>query len=75
MTRKTEVVVAGVDMEVTFEYEAPCVGDPPHWGAIINLLNVKYHDADLLDCLNGQTLSSIEEQIENQFNDVDNFGE
>ena len=68
MMRKTEVVVAGVDMEVTFEYEAANYGEPLYYGPLIDIVALYCGDVDLVSVINEETFADIIQQIEDQHN-------
>lgn len=66
---KTECVVAGVDMQVSFTYEAPSGIDAIYGCAgVYEIYSVKLGDVDLLLVLNEAAIQAIEGQLEDQRN-------
>ena len=63
--RETTCVIAGVDMAVTFTYEAPS-GEYAIKGfvGIYEIYAVKLGDVDILPVLSADALGDIEEQLE-----------
>jgi hypothetical protein len=66
---KTDCVVAGVDMQVSFTYE-PAGGIDAIYGCagLYEIHSVKLGDADLILVLNEETIQAIENQLEDQRN-------
>jgi len=63
---ETTVNIAGIDLEVWFEYTPRDVEEPLHYGAVIEVIAVRLGDVDILNILNTDTLEDIEQQIEDQ---------
>ena len=66
---KTDCVVAGVDMQVSFTYEAP-TGINAIYGEVglYEIHSVKLNGVDLILVLNEETIQAIEDQLEDQRN-------
>jgi hypothetical protein len=66
---KTNCVVAGVDMQVSFTYDAPN-GISAIYGDIglYEIHSVELNGVDLILVLNEETLEAIEDQLEDQRN-------
>ena len=66
---KTDCVVAGVDMEVSFTYE-PAGGIDAIYGyaGLYEIHSVKLNNVELILVLNEETLQAIEDQLEDQRN-------
>jgi len=63
--RQTTCVIAGVDMAVTFTYEAPSGADAIRgFVGIYEIYAVKLGDVDILPVLSADALGDIEEQLE-----------
>jgi hypothetical protein len=66
---KTDCVVAGVDMQVSFTYDAPNGIDATYgFAGLYDLHSVEFNGIDLLFVLNEETLQAIENQLEDQRN-------
>jgi hypothetical protein len=64
-TRETDCVIAGVDMQVTFTYDAPSGVDAIYGqGGVYEIYAVKLNGVDLILVLNEETLQTIEDQLE-----------
>ena len=65
----TNCVVAGVDMQVSFTYEAPS-GINAIYGEVglYEIHNVELNGIDLILVLNEETIQAIEDQLEDQRN-------
>ena len=70
---ETMVNTAGIDLEVWFEYTPRDVEEPLHYGAVIDIIAVRLGDVDILNLLNTDTLEDIEQQIEDQHNQLENY--
>ena len=66
---KTDCVVAGVDMQVSFTYE-PAGGIDAIYGyaGLYEIHSVELNGIDLILVLNEETLQAIEDQLEDQRN-------
>ena len=66
---KTDCVVAGVDMEVSFTYE-PAGGIDAIYGyaGLYEIHSVKLNNVELILVLNEETIEAIEDQLEDQRN-------
>ena len=66
---KTDCVVAGVDMEVSFTYE-PATGIDVLYGyaGLYEIHSVKLNGIDLTLVLNEETIQAIEDQLDDQRN-------
>ena len=66
---KTDCVIAGVDMEVSFNHEAPS-GIDAIYGEVglYEIHSVELNGIDLILVLNEETLQAIEDQLEDQRN-------
>jgi hypothetical protein len=65
----TNCVVAGVDMQVSFTYEAPNGIDSIYGCAgLYEIHSVELNGVDLILILNEETLQTIEDQLEDQRN-------
>jgi hypothetical protein len=63
--RETLCVIAGVDMAVTFTYDAPSGIDAIYGqGGVYEIYAVKLGDVDILPVLSEDALGDIEEQLE-----------
>jgi hypothetical protein len=66
---KTDCVVAGVDMQVSFTYEAPNSIDSIYGCAgLYEIHSVELGDVELILVLNEETIQAIEDQLEDQRN-------
>jgi hypothetical protein len=66
---KTDCVVAGVDMQVSFTYEAPSGIDAIYGCAgVYEIHSVELNDVELILVLNEETIQAIEDQLEDQRN-------
>jgi hypothetical protein len=66
---KTDCVVAGVDMQVSFTYAAPTGIDAIYGCAgVYEIHSVKLNGVDLILVLNEETIQAIEDQLEDQRN-------
>ena len=66
---KTDCVVAGIDMEVSFTYEASSGIDAIYGRAgVYEIHSVKLGEVDLILVLNEETIQAIEDQLEYQRN-------
>ena len=64
---KTDCVVAGVDMQVSFTYEAPSDIDAIYgYGGLYEIHSVKLNDGELILVFNEETIEAIEDQLEDQ---------
>jgi len=65
----TNCVVAGVDMQVSFTYEAPNGIDSIYGCAgLYEIHSVELNGIDLILVLNEETIQAIEDQLEDQRN-------
>ena len=66
---KTDCVVAGVDIEVSFTYE-PAGGIDAIYGyaGLYEIHSVKLNNVELILVLNEETIEAIEDQLEDQRN-------
>lgn len=66
---ETECVIAGVDMQVSFTYEAPS-GIDAIYGEVglYEVSSIKLNGIELILVLNEETLQDIEDQLEDQRN-------
>jgi hypothetical protein len=66
---KTDCVVAGVDMQVSFTYE-PASGIDALYGyaGVYEIHTVELNGIDLILVLNEETIQAIEDQLEDQRN-------
>ena len=65
----TDCVVAGVDMEVSFTYEAPTGIDAVYgYAGVYEIHSVELNGVDLILVLNEETIQAIEDQLEDQRN-------
>jgi hypothetical protein len=66
---KTDCVVAGVDMQVSFTYETASGIDAIYgWAGVYEIYSVELNGVDLILVLNEETIQAIEEQLEDQRN-------
>lgn len=66
---KTDCVVAGVDMPVSFTYEAPTGIDAVYgYAGVYEIHSVELNGVDLILVLNEETIQAIEDQLEDQRN-------
>ncbi len=66
---KTDCVVAGVDMQVSFTYETASGIDVIYGCAgVYEIYSVELNGVDLILVLNEETIQTIEEQLEDQRN-------
>jgi hypothetical protein len=66
---ESDCVVAGVDMQVSFTYEAPNGIDSIYGCAgLYEIHSVKLNDVELILVLNEETIQAIEDQLEDQRN-------
>jgi len=66
---KTDCVVAGVDMQVSFTYEAASDIDAIYRCAgVYEIHSVELNGVDLILVLNEETIQAIEDQLEDQRN-------
>ena len=62
---KTDCVVAGVDMQVSFTYEAPSGIDAIYgYVGLYEIHSVELNGVELILALNEETLQAIEDQLE-----------
>jgi hypothetical protein len=62
---QSDCVVAGVDMDVSFTYEAPTGIDALYgYAGVYEIHSVKLNGVDLILVLNEETIQAIEDQIE-----------
>ena len=62
---QSDCVVAGVDMQVSFTYEAPSGIDAIYGCAgLYEIHSVKLNDVELILVLNEETIQAIEDQLE-----------
>lgn len=62
---KTDCVVAGVDMQVSFTYEAPTGIDAIYgYAGLYEIYSVELNGVDLILVLNEETIQTIEDQLE-----------
>ena len=63
--RQTDCVIAGVDMQVTFTYEAPSGIDMVYgFTGVYEIYAVKLNGVDILPVLSEDALGDIEDQLE-----------
>ncbi|MFA5166776.1 MAG: hypothetical protein WC449_05825 [Candidatus Paceibacterota bacterium] len=68
---RTETIIAkGIDWEVTFELIKP-EPEVGLFGAEITIYAIKIGDADIIECLNEETLSEIADGIYDRYNEHD----
>jgi hypothetical protein len=66
---ESDCVVGGVDMQVSFTYEAPNGIDSIYGCAgVYEIHSVKLGDVELILVLNEETIQAIEDQLEDQRN-------
>jgi hypothetical protein len=66
---KTDCVVAGVDMQVSFTYETASGIDAIYgWAGVYEIYSVELNGVDLILVLNEETIQAIEDQLEDQRN-------
>jgi hypothetical protein len=66
---KTDCVVAGVDMQVSFTYEAPSgIYAIEGYAGVYEIHSVELNGVDLILVLNEETLEALEDQLEDQRN-------
>ena len=62
---QSDCVVAGVDLDVSFTYEAPTGIDALYgYAGVYEIHSVKLNGVDLILVLNEETIQAIEDQIE-----------
>jgi hypothetical protein len=63
--RETDCVIAGVDMQVTFTYDAPSGIDAIYGqGGVYEIYTIKLNGVDILPVLSADALGDIEDQLE-----------
>lgn len=63
--RQSDCVIAGVDMQVTFTYEAPSGIDMVYgFTGVYEIYAVKLNGVDILPVLSDDAIGDIEEQLE-----------
>lgn len=63
--RETDCVIAGVDMQITFTYEAPsCIDMLYGFTGVYEIYAVKLGDVDILPVLSDDAIGDIEDQLE-----------
>lgn len=66
---KTDCLIAGVDMRVSFTYEAPTGIDAVYgYAGVYEIHSVKLGEVELILVLNEETIQAIEDQLEDQRN-------
>ena len=66
---QSDCVVAGVDMDVSFTYEAPTGIDALYgYAGLYEIHSVKLNGIDLILVLNEETIQAIEDQLDDQRN-------
>ena len=66
---ESDCVVAGVDMNVLFTYEAPTGIDAVYgYAGVYEIHSVELNGVDLILVLNEETIQAIEDQLEDQRN-------
>ena len=66
---ESDCVVAGVDMEVSFTYEAASGIDAIYgYAGVYEIHSVKLNDVELILVLNEETIQAIEDQLDDQRN-------
>jgi len=63
---ETTVNIAGIDLEVWFEYTPRDVEDPIYYGAVIEVIALRLGDVDILPIINEELIAEVEQQIEDQ---------
>ena len=63
--RQTDCVIAGVDMRVTFTYEAPSGADMVYgFTGVYEIYAVEFNGVDILPVLSEDAIGDIEDQLE-----------
>ena len=66
---QSDCVIAGVDMQISFTYEAPTGIDAVYgYAGVYEIHSVELNGVDLILVLNEETIQAIEDQLEDQRN-------